>query len=141
MDAATAEMNELKDEVFRIIRGESKLSQSVLSEMLSVGEQKVYATSTRYREACEKVRDVDAVTSEMAQQLDQLKSWSALSDRAELPVKKMIASSIIERVTVYRDYKLEIKFNITYEQFIGSEGNKPNFALPMRQEKKLAYVA
>lgn len=125
MDAANAEMNELKDEVFRIIRGESKLPQSVLSEMLSVAEQKVYATSTRYREACEKVRDVDAMTSEMAQQLDQLKSWSALYDRAELPAKKMIASAIIERVTVYKDYKLEIKFNITYEQFIGKEGNEP----------------
>lgn len=57
--------------------------------------------------------------------IDQLKSRSALYDRAELPVKKMIASAIIERVTVYKDYRLEIKFNITYEQFIGKEGNEP----------------
>ena len=59
MEAATAEMSELQEEVFRVIRGESVLPQSVLAEMLKVSEQKVAKASKRYMDACESVRDVD----------------------------------------------------------------------------------
>ena len=119
MDAANSEMKELQDEVFKIIRGESNLPQSVLTEMLKVAEKKVYTTATRYREACERVKNVDILCEEMTRQLEQLQSWSVLYDSAELPVKKMIATSLIERVTVRSDYYMDVKLNISYEQFIG----------------------
>lgn len=124
MDVANSEMKELQDEVFKIIRGESKLPQSVLTEMLNVAEKKVYTTTTRYREACESVKNVDILCEEMTRQLQQLQSWSVLYDNAELPVKKMIATSLIERVTVRSDYYMDVKLNISYEQFIGEIPNK-----------------
>ena len=119
LEKATAEMDELKGEVFRVIRGESNLPQSVLSEMLRVSEEKVSVATAVYREACESARNVEAMTEQMTKQLGQLQSWSSLYDGAEMPVKKMIASEIIQRVTVSSDYKLDIQFNISYEQFMG----------------------
>lgn len=119
LDAATAEMNELKEEVLRVIRGESKLPQGVLTEMLNAAEERVAETTERYKTAYESARDVDAMTAQMTKQLGQLQSWSVLYDSAELPVKKMIASELIKRVTVHSDYQLDIQFNITYEQFMG----------------------
>lgn len=119
LEKATAEMDELKGEVFRIIRGESNLPQSVLSEMLHVSEEKVSVTTAVYREACESARNVEAMTEQMTKQLGQLQSWSSLYDSAEMLVKKMIASEIIQRVTVHSDYQLDIQFSISYEQFMG----------------------
>lgn len=119
LDAATAEMNELKEEVLRVIRGESKLPQGVLNEMLIDAEKRVAETTARYKAAYESARDVDAITTQMTKQLGQLQSWSVLYDSAELPVKKMIASALIDRVTVHSDYQLDIQFNITYKQFMG----------------------
>ena len=38
-------------------------------------------------------------------------------DAANQETKKMIASYLIKRVDVYRNYKLHIDFNIDFEQF------------------------
>lgn len=124
LDAATAEMKELQTEVFKIIRGESKLPQSVLAEMLKVAEEKVAAATARYQEASESVQRVDLLCEETAAQLKQLQSWGALYATAELPVKKMIASALIARVTVSSDYTLDIKFNVSYAQFMGETPEK-----------------
>ncbi len=74
-------------------------------------------------DACESVRDVDRLCSDMGKQISQLQSWSALYNDAEPSVKKMIATSLISRVTVSKDYSLDIQFNISYEQFL-SESEK-----------------
>ena len=124
LDAATAEMKELQTEVFKIIRGESKLPQSVLAEMLRVAEEKVAAATARNQEAAENIRRVDVLCEETAAQFTQLQSWGALYATAELPVKKMIASALIERVTVSSDYTLDIKFNVSYAQFMGKTPEK-----------------
>lgn len=124
LDAASSEMQELQSEVFKIIRGESKLPQSVLAEMLKVAEEKVAAATARYQEASESVQRVDLLCEETAAQLKQLQSWGALYATAELPVKKMIASALIERVTVSSDYTLDIKLNVSYAQFMGKTHRK-----------------
>ena len=124
LDAASAEMRELQTEVFKIIRGESKLPQSVLAEMLRVAEEKVAAATARYQEASDSVQRVDLLCEETAAQLKQLQSWGALYATAELPVKKMIASALIARVTVSSDYTLDIKFNLSYAQFTGETPEK-----------------
>ena len=91
--------------------------------MLKVSESKVAEVSKRYMDACESVRDVDRLCSDMGKQISQLQSWSALYNDAEPSVKKMIATSLISRVTVSKDYSLDIQFNISYEQFL-SESEK-----------------
>ena len=61
--------------------------------------------------------------SDMSKQISQLQSWSTLYKDAEPAIKKMIATSLISRVTVSKDYSLDIQFNISYEQFL-SESEK-----------------
>ena len=43
--------------------------------------------------------------------------WSEVFDESPMEVKKMIASMIINRVYVYKNYRLEFEFNIDFEQF------------------------
>ena len=87
-------------------------------------EEKVAAATARNQEAAENIRRVDVLCEETAAQFTQLQSWGALYATAELPVKKMIASALIARVTVSSDYTLDIKFNVSYAQFMGETPEK-----------------
>ena len=100
------------------------LIESEAYQQMKAAEDK----AARNQEAAENIRRVDVLCEETAAQFTQLQSWGALYATAELPVKKMIASALIERVTVSSDYTLDIKFNVSYAQFMGKT-----------PEKELAY--
>lgn len=74
----------------------------------------------RYTTALQNLNGLDAMAAKMKEQFGRLQGWSALHDSVELCVKKMIASELISRVKVHSDYKLDIQFNISYQQFFGS---------------------
>ena len=57
------------------------------------------------------------VLASLNAQYDEIISWSELYDTASIEAKKMIVSSLIRRVDVYRGYKLHIEFTIDFEQF------------------------
>ena len=44
--------------------------------------------------------------------------WAFAYDKASMSAKKMIVSHLIERVYVFRDYRLKVKFNMSIEQFL-----------------------
>ena len=50
-------------------------------------------------------------------QYNDIISWAEMYDTASMEAKKMIVNCLINRVEVYRDYKLHIDFNIDLEQF------------------------
>lgn len=54
----------------------------------------------------------------MSQQYDDILEWSAAYEQASMSVKKVIFSHIIERIDVFRGYKLNLKLNISIEQFL-----------------------
>ena len=64
------------------------------------------------------------------QEYEQLKSWADLYDTCSFAAKKMIISKFIKSVYVYRDYTLEIEFNVSFEDFktLGAEcqDQRPN---------------
>ena len=55
---------------------------------------------------------------EVAVCYDTLVSWAELYETASFEKKKMIVNCLINRVDVYRGYKLHIDFNFDYRQFV-----------------------
>ena len=51
---------------------------------------------------------------------DDMLEWAFAYDKASMSAKKMIVSHLIDRVYVFRDYRLQIKFNMSIEQFLTS---------------------
>lgn len=51
------------------------------------------------------------------QEYERIKSWADLYDTCTFYEKKMIISQFIKSVYVYRDYTLEIEFNVSFEDF------------------------
>lgn len=115
---ANSEYESLKSEVLKAVQGKSALPMEVLSEVLEETRQKVISTSKRITELTLELENGNARAAEMQAEFNRIVSWSEIFDESNMEVKKMICGYIIQKISVRRDYNLEVEFNINVEQFL-----------------------
>ena len=113
----SAELNMLKAEVIKSLRGESAFSQDLLGSLISDCETKCLEVQHTMEVAQAAYDEGQAMLDTLNAQYDDIISWADMYDGASIEAKKMIVSCLIRRVEVYRDYRLHIDFNIDFEQF------------------------
>ena len=111
-------LNVLKGEVVKAIKGESAFSADTLSGLISDAEKECERLAKLCLEAENNVADSEQLLREVTASYDTLISWAELYDTASFEKKKMIVNCLIRRVDVYRGYKLHIDFNFDYQQFL-----------------------
>ena len=115
---ANREYESLKAEVMKSVQGKSLLPADVLSEMLEEARDKLMVTSRRVTELNEELADGNARMEDLRAEYQHIVSWSEIFDKSDRATQKMICAYIIKRVTVRRDYQLDIEFNINVQQFL-----------------------
>ena len=105
---AAAELDALRAEVIKSIRGESAFTQELLGSLISDSETKCLELQKRLDEAQAAFDEGQAVLASLNAQCDDIISWADIYDTASMEAKKMIVSCLIKRVEVYRDYKLHV---------------------------------
>ena len=120
LEKAEAGLRNLTLELQKVLSGESQFTPQMLNIAYMEQEQRC----TELREALSKARqELDADESklqEISGFYDDMLEWAFAYDKASMSAKKMIVSHLIDRVYVFRDYRLQIKFNISIEQFLVS---------------------
>ena len=116
---AAADLETLKGEVIKTIRGESTFSKELLSSLIAEAEAKCQELQENMEAAQAAYDEGKTVLASLNAQYDDIISWAEMYDTASMEAKKMIVNCLIKRVDVYRDYKLHIDFNIDFEQFCG----------------------
>ena len=114
---AAAELDTLRAEVIKSLRGESAFSQDLLSSLISDCETKCLEVQHTMEAAQAAYDEGQVMLDALNAQYDDIISWADMYDSASMESKKMIVSCLIRRVEVYRDYRLHIDFNIDFEQF------------------------
>ena len=114
---AAGELEMLRAEVIKSLRGESAFSQSLLGSLIADAETKCLEVQQQLEAAQAAYDEGQAVLASLNAQYDDIISWADMYDTASIEAKKMIVNCLIKRVDVYRDYKLHIDFNIDFEQF------------------------
>lgn len=112
------EYESLKAEIMKAVQGKSLLPADVLNEMADELRGKLMATSRRITELNEELADGNARMEDLRAEYQHILSWSEIYDQSERETQKMICAYIIKRVTVRRDYQLDIEFNINVQQFL-----------------------
>lgn len=111
------ELADYQAEAIKVIRGESHLNTDLLNELV----EKAKADIQELEETLETVQQEhdEHLSSAKAeeQEYQQLKTWADLYDTCTFEAKKMIAAQFVKSVYVYRDYTLEIEFNVSFESF------------------------
>ena len=114
---AAADLETLKGEVIKTIRGESSFSKELLNSLIAEAETKCRELQENLEAAQAAYDEGQAVMASLNTQYNDIISWAEMYDTASIEAKKMIVSCLIKRVEVYRDYKLHIDFNIDFTQF------------------------
>lgn len=107
----------------KAITGNSDFSPAVLNRSILEQEQKCNELRLALNDAEQAVNDVTLQSAGIDGQYDFLLEWANAFDLASPSAKKVIVSRIIERVDVYRDYRLVIKFRLGIDQFLTSLDN------------------
>ncbi len=112
------EYESLKAEIMKAVQGKSLLPAEVLNEMAEEIREKLMATSRCITELNEELADSNARMEDLRAEYQHIVSWSEMFDNSDRATQKMICAYIIKRVTVRRDYQLDIEFNINVQQFL-----------------------
>ncbi len=120
LDYTTAERNYqmLTAEIINALAGESAFSPDVLNATIEEQAKKCAQLKETIRQMETELSRGQNRAVEIAKQYDDLLNWANAYDTASMSAKKVIASHMIDRVDVFRGYKLNVKLNISVEQFL-----------------------
>ena len=111
------ELADYQAETIKVIRGESRLDIDRLNDLVSKAKQEIQTLTTTVDAAKLELEQRLASSDVEMQEYERIKSWADLYDTCTFYEKKMIISQFIKSVYVYRDYTLEIEFNVSFEDF------------------------
>lgn len=107
----------LKAELIKALRGESVFSEKLLGTMVSEAEKKCAVLLKQVDEAQVSYNEGQEMLASLKARYDDIISWAEMYDTASLETKKMIVNSLIARVEVSRGYKVHVEFNVDFQQF------------------------
>ncbi len=114
---AEKDLNTLKAEVVKAIRGESAFSQELLSDMIKRAEEKCLQLSQHWQAAEASYQQSSITMKELEKQYDTIISMAEMYDGATLEARKMIVSRIIQRVDVAKGYQLKVTIYPEFQAF------------------------
>lgn len=114
---ATKEYEAVKSKLMAVIRGESSLPESLISEMAEDAKRQMMAASEKVSALNAEVEQSNSRTDEIRRDYRNIIKWSEIFDSSDMAVKKMIAGYLIKKISVYSGYRLDIEFNINFAQF------------------------
>ena len=103
---ATREYDAVKSKLMAIIRGESNLPESVISEMAEDAKKKMMAASEKVSALNAEMEQSNSRTNEIRRDYQSIMKWSEIFDSSDVAVKKMVAGYLIKKISVYSGYQI-----------------------------------
>lgn len=107
----------LRQEVMRSIMGESNFDTELLKEMLEKNKADLAACEARLVELEDEKGAEESRMKYLSTQYELINDWAAEFDAADNDTKKMILARLIEKITVDKDYHLNITFYVAADSF------------------------
>ena len=105
----------------------SRLNVDLLNSLVAKCKEEITELSQEVEaQKADMERQLESAAQEQAE-FEKLESWADLYDNCTFEAKKMIVSQLIKAVYVYRDYRLEVEFRVSFDDFkrlcVGCEPN------------------
>ena len=107
----------LKAEIMKSITGESSFDTSILKEMMNDNKLAQTEAEAEVQKRKDEVDKEDSRIAALSAQYKSIQSWAAEFDKAPVDTRKMILARLIEKITVDRNYNIEIHFIVSLEDF------------------------
>lgn len=112
------ELHKLRDEVCKVIMGESQWSQSVLSQLIETKEQELSDIVKKQEDIESKLKELAAYLAERRANLSELNNWAERFDIQDTPAKKAMLINAIDCITVFDD-KITVKYKFKCDYLRG----------------------
>ncbi|MCI9252236.1 MAG: recombinase family protein [Lachnospiraceae bacterium] len=123
IDTIEKDIQTYEDVLPSAIRGEYIFSADTLSRLLLEKQEKLEG----YQQELEKIKEekdqTDIVFEDLAKFIDIAPNWKQVFKETDVPAKRMLLSSLIERIDVTNE-NISIKFKIKIEDFLGDSDKK-----------------
>ena len=111
------ELADYQAEVLRVIRGESSFSRDTLTGLIDATEQEADRLAGIYGDLQNELAEAEQAAEAEIEEYKQLSDWASLYKQCSFEAKKMIVSRLVKSVHVYREYHIDIEFNVSFEEF------------------------
>lgn len=111
------ELADLRAETIKVIRGQSKLSSTLLNSLVYEAEAEFEARERQLADARAELQSHQASLDPVIQEYDQIMTWADLYDHCSVAAKKMIILQFIKSIHVHKNYDVDIEFNISFAEF------------------------
>ena len=112
-----AQYKKLREEMVKVLMGESVFDEATIKSMLDEKQEAIAKAEAYLEELRVSAEDTEQKLQQLILQYRSISDWAEVFDAANNDEKKMILSRIIEKITVDKEYHLEIHFLITLDSF------------------------
>ena len=120
LEQAEDGLRNLTQELQKVLRGESQFTPQMLNTAYAEQEQRCTELREALGRARQELENDQSKLQEISNFYDDMLERAFAYDKASMSAKKMIVSPLIDRVYVFSGYRLQIKFNMSIEQFLTS---------------------
>lgn len=113
----TKQKEKLEQEILKALMGESGFTSEQLSTLLKNVQTEIDEVNDKIDALESEVASKKTSINNIRPQYENFKSWAEEYSKCTVEQKKMIISQLVDRIEVYKDYKIKMIFNMTYKQF------------------------
>lgn len=122
IQAAQHNLESYENEIINVLNGVGRFSEAVLSRMISKTEQEIDDLKLEYARLVTSAEEKAPQLKKIEQYYNAFLGWANEFETATLQRKRMILSELIDRVEIGSNYKVTIKFNLSYSQLLDMAG-------------------
>ena len=89
----------------------------MLTPLLKQTQAEIDKLTAELEQAGKDLQECEESAERELHEYKQIRTWADLYKTCSHEEKKMIVSRFIRRLYVYRDYRLEVEFNVSFEDF------------------------
>ena len=119
----TRDIKTLEDALPEAFRGESGITVERLSRMIAEKEKELAELEQDRLRLQEQIAQASITYEEFSKFLDIAPNWKQVFKESDIPTKRMLLASLIERIDV-KDEDISIKFRIRIEDFLKDSSDK-----------------
>lgn len=108
----------LEDEAVKALTGEGRIDLNIINQILPKQKAALDQAHEEYQRILLENQAEEEALMMKRSQINKALEWAELFDDASTEAKQMIISNIVERVTVSRGYKIDVKLKLTARQFL-----------------------
>lgn len=131
----TEDIRTLESKIPEAIRGDYYFSVETLSRMIAEKEDQLKSLKEDMSKLQNKIEQSDLTYGDLEKFTKIAPDWEQLFEDADIPTKRMLLASLIERIDVKAD-DISIKFRIRVDDFMGDSKNMEDSGNPVSPDDK-----